>query len=294
MKPFPAVISAARTQFHRDLVNNRTLSIGEDSKGKIVSIADKGQVSSRNIALKLADQLGVQEGPKLGGQTAGKQFECCVADFLERTFPHMQSVRPGGWSVVNVGGSRGSDHVSLFEPYKHLADLADAVRKTPELGAALGNSYLISPDILVLRDAVQDSEFNVQELIVDDDSGLLSPLRASNRSMPTKFVHAVISCKLTMRSDRAQNTRSESLNLLRNRKGRAPHIVAVTAEPSLTRITSLALGTGDIDMVYHFALPELVDAVSKVGSDESKELLETLVNGNRLRDIADLPIDLAV
>ncbi len=37
-------------------------------------------------------------------------------------------------------------------------------------------------------------------------------------------------------SDRAQNTRSEALNLIRNRKGRLPHIVVVTEEPSPSRL----------------------------------------------------------
>jgi hypothetical protein len=35
----------------------------------------------------------------------------------------------------------------------------------------------------------------------------------------------------------------------------------VTAEPLPSRIASLALGTGDVDCIYHAALYELVDAV---------------------------------
>ena len=95
-----------------------------------------------------------------------------------------------------------------------------------------------------------------------------------------------------MRSDRAQNTRSEALNLIRNRKGRAPHIVAVTGEPTPSRIASIALGTGDIDCVYHFALPELERAIERCDNDEAKTMLEILIQGDRLRDIADLPLDL--
>ena len=95
-----------------------------------------------------------------------------------------------------------------------------------------------------------------------------------------------------MRSDRAQNSRSEALSLIRNRKGRTPHIVAVTAEPTPSRIASLALGTGDLDMIYHFALDELITAVEAGRNDEGKAQLETLLNGDRLRDISDLPLDL--
>ncbi len=97
-----------------------------------------------------------------------------------------------------------------------------------------------------------------------------------------------------MRSDRAQNSRSEALNLIRNRKGHLPHVVAVIGEPLPSRIASLALGTGDIDCVYHFALDELYHAVSISGSDEPRELLNIMIDGKRLKDIADLPLDLAV
>ncbi len=82
--------------------------------------------------------------------------------------------------------------------------------------------------------------------------------------------------------------------MIRNRKGPLPHIVAVTAEPLPTRIAPLALGTGDLDCVYHFALPELRQAVVDVGNEDQLDMLETLVAGRRLRDISDLPFDLAV
>jgi hypothetical protein len=97
-----------------------------------------------------------------------------------------------------------------------------------------------------------------------------------------------------MRSDRAQNSRTEALGLIRNRKGHLPHIVVVTGEPMPARIASLAMGTGDIDCVYHFALNELVDSVNEVGAEDSIELLKILISGKRLKDISDLPLDLAV
>ena len=97
-----------------------------------------------------------------------------------------------------------------------------------------------------------------------------------------------------MRSDRAQNTRTEALNLIRGRKGRSPHIVAVTAEPLPSRISSLALGTGDLDCVYHFALYELLEAIQLSDHDDAKELIDIMIEGKRLKDISDLPLDLAI
>ncbi|MCI6794935.1 MAG: NgoMIV family type II restriction endonuclease [Lachnospiraceae bacterium] len=68
----------------------------------------------------------------------------------------------------------------------------------------------------------------------------------------------------------------------------------VTGEPLPSRLSSLALGTGDIDCVYHFALYELIDAVKDTGAEDSIEILKILVEGKRLRDISDLPLDLAI
>ena len=60
------------------------------------------------------------------------------------------------------------------------------------------------------------------------------------------------------------------------------------------RIASLALGTGDIDCVYHFALYELINAVRETKSEDALEMLNILIDGKRLKDISDLPLDLAV
>lgn len=124
--------------------------------------------------------------------------------------------------------------------------------------------------------------------------GFAIGLRKSNYQDPYPILHASISCKWTIRSDRAQNTRTEALNLIRNRKGPLPHVVAVTAEPLPTRIAALALGTGDLDCVYHFALPELKKTIEQIDNQDQLDMLNTMIEGRRLRDISDLPFDLAI
>jgi hypothetical protein len=81
---------------------------------------------------------------------------------------------------------------------------------------------------------------------------------------------------------------------MRNRKGRLPHVAVVTGEPLPTRLASLAMGTGDVDCVYHFALPELIDSLGELAMEDHSEMLATMVAGKRLKDIADLPLDLAI
>jgi hypothetical protein len=64
-------------------------------------------------------------------------------------------------------------------------------------------------------------------------------------------------------------------------------------EPLPTRIASVALGTGDLDCVYHGALHELQEAIEDLKNQDQNDMLVTLVQGRRLRDISDLPFDLA-
>jgi len=46
--------------------------------------------------------------------------------------------------------------------------------------------------------------------------------------------------------------------------------------------------------VYHFALDELAASVKELRNSEAEEMLGIMVDGKRLKDIADLPLDLAV
>jgi hypothetical protein len=61
-----------------------------------------------------------------------------------------------------------------------------------------------------------------------------------------------------------------------------------------SRISSLALGTGDLDCVYHFALYELLESLEELEKDDALDLLRGMVSGKRLKDISDLPLDLSI
>ena len=279
----------ARRRFHRALIESGTLSI--NSSG-VASNADKSQRLSRDLAATIAHNLGAAHGiRKLQGQSSGRNFEDAVSSFLRDTFPALSALRPGRWEVLNVGSARHGQFLAQYEPYRHLDELAEAITRNPTLATILGNSYGISPDVLIVRHPVLLQELEEAGILIDGVAPY-SPLLARNQSYP--IVQAGVSSKRTRRTDRAQNARSEALNLIRNRKGRTPHIVVVTGEPTPSRLSSLALGTGDIDTVYHFALPELIEATHASGSGEAVNTLETLIDGQRLRDISDLPCDLAI
>jgi hypothetical protein len=224
-------------------------------------------------------------------QTVGGLFEKITEEYLQNTFNLLIHLRPGKWQYSTV-----QTDISRFEQYEHLAYLEKIVKNDKSLSSALGGDYIIKPDIIVSRWPVTDDEINqlTNLLNKDDTIATLTPFREANQKRTHPILHASISCKWTIRSDRSQNTRTEALNLIRNRKGNLPHIVAVTAEPLPTRIAALALGTGDLDCVYHFALLELMQAIKTINNEDQLDILNSMVEGRRLRDISDLPFDLAV
>ena len=289
-----ALIANARFHFHKQLIETNTLTL---TSAGVASNADTSSRGSKAIARRIVDILvdeqhhAVSTVDKISGQTLGKQFETLTMEFLRGTFPQLQNLLPGRWTILQLGNNNKLK-TSDFAQYEHLAYLNALTTQNAQLAAALGNDYLVAPDVVVYRDLCEDEEINASQCIVDDDVSKMADIRKSNGGKP--ILHASVSAKYTMRSDRAQNSRTEALNLIRNRKGHLPHIVVVTAEPMPNRLASLALGTGDIDCVYHFALYELIRAVKEVGSEDAVETLETLVQGKRLKDISDLPLDLSV
>jgi hypothetical protein len=147
--------------------------------------------------------------------------------------------------------------------------LRDLLNEYDTLSAMLGRDYQISTDVLI---GVEVPEEEVSSL----------PL-----------LHAAISGKWTIRSDRVQNVRHEFATLLRNRRGRAPHLVVVTAEPLPSRLISIGRGTGEVDAVYHVLYEELIAGVEESGSDKERRDLKELVEQGRLKPYGSLVPTLA-
>ena len=264
-------VMAERKNYHKKLFEDKVFSINHVG---IASNADSSNNLSKKIAFEVLNLLSevIKESEKLPAQSLGLQFERRTAEYIKNTFPLLNMYRPGNWEVLD-----GQSKLSDFSQYQHLNSILEISKKYPELTTSIGTDYLINLDIVVLRKSYEN------KTKIRSNSDLFGFL---------PILHANISAKFTMRSDRAQNSRTEALNMIRNRKGKLPHIVVVTAEPLPSRIASIALGTGDIDCVYHVSLYELKKVVDKIGG-EAKALLDTLIKGKRLKDISDLPFDLA-
>lgn len=298
-----ALILEARKKFHQSLIETGMWVVDSIGVPSNADVGDRARAKegkynvSTLIAQKMAVLAGVPQttGAKKMGTSAGVKFEDLIAQFIRDTFPHLQHLRPGAWTVLSLG-NQNATKASSFAQYEHLEYLMELVSTNGKLMTVLGNDYVVAPDIVVYRGLYEDEEINADRQYISDEICKMAALRRKNGGKP--ILHASVSAKWTMRSDRAQNSRTEALNLIRNRKGNLPHIVVVTNEPLPSRLASLALGTGDIDCLYHCALYELLEAVRQFGAeygrDDIVESLENLIEGKRLKDISDLPLDLSV
>jgi NgoMIV restriction enzyme len=216
----------------------------------VPNFADVDNAESMRIGGGMLDELAVtrdeiSDVPK----DPGGPLEQEVRDHLASTLPCLHPDR--GWMVA-----RGVI-ITKFDQYAHLSQVDELVRANPELRITIGTDYLIKPDVTVALGNLSTA------------SGL-PPL------------HAAISCKWTIRSDRVQNIRHECLQMIRHRRGRQPHLVTVTAEPLPSRLASIARGTGEVDAVYHVAYDAMDASVARNANADQQDAWREVVGQRRL------------
>lgn len=216
----------------------------------VPNVADVDNAESMRIAAGVLDALGVarnviSEVPK----DPGGPLEQAVSDHLRIALARRSADR--AWLV-----GRGAV-ITGFDQYAHLSEVYALVRANPELRITVGMDYLIKPDVTV---------------------GLGGAATASG--LPP--LHAAISCKWTIRSDRVQNIRHECLQMIRHRRGRQPHLVTVTAEPLPSRLASIARGTGEVDAVYHIAYDAMAASVGANANPDQAEAWREVTGQRRV------------
>lgn len=293
-------IANARITYHNKLKSDGVLVFAKG--GKEATNADRRGKASVLIANSVATRLGAANGVKLKGQTLGSKFEIATKAFLDDTLLKLKWHTYLNFQTERCG-KEGVKALSRYHQYAHMKQLVKKIGHEKSLSAVAGLGYTVRADIVVFCDPVDEGA--IKDLAGLDCSGseVDSALLKTDTNL-APLLHANVSAKWTMRTDRGQNSRTEALTLIRNRNGRAPHIVVITAEPLPSRIESVAVGTGDIDCVYHFALPELRSALVELMNSEQeprlrrtlvreKKKLDAMISGHRLKDIAALPLDLA-
>ena len=152
----------ARRAFHLELLKE-TLTI---NAAGVVSNADGSNTTSKAIAKGIADLLKANtHGERIAGQTSGNQFESICADYVKATFQQLGHLRPGAWDIHQVSG-RNRLEIAKYEQYAHLVALSNAAKNNPELAAALGSDYTITPDIVVVRSEEHTSELQSRSDLV--------------------------------------------------------------------------------------------------------------------------------
>ncbi|WP_030196693.1 NgoMIV family type II restriction endonuclease [Streptomyces sp. NRRL S-87] len=223
--------------------------------GLVPNCADSDSLASVELAAGMLDALGVD--PAVASKVPadpGGPLEVAVQEYLAAS---LGVTEERTWHV-----QRGRV-ISEFFQYEHLRKVDELLKKESALRVTIGTDYLIKPDVTV---------------------AILGAPTVFN----APFLHAAVSCKWTIRSDRVQNVRHEFNQMIKHRRGRLPHLMAVTAEPLPTRLASIARGTGEVDAVYHIAFDALAASVAQYGSKGQQEAWEECVQQGRLLSFSSL------
>lgn len=190
-----------RKKYHQQICQD-IIRVKRGKKGDFPNFADGDNKSSIEIAWSIAREFGyLPNYLVLKEQTIGDLFENATKSFLEAAFLLLAHLRPGKWHYTTDKTS-----ISGFVQYEHLAELDRKAKADKVLASVLGVGYIVKPDIVIGRYPVSDDEINKGKEIVDGKVAELTPLRESNQS--SMLLHASISCKWTLRSDRSQNART--------------------------------------------------------------------------------------
>lgn len=232
-----------------------------NAHGLVPNCADLDSQMSVKLAAGMLDLLGVDHTTASSVPAEpGGPLEDKVGAFLRTALPSLNGAQQ--WWVA-----RGK-LITEFAQYVHLHQIDALLKSSPALRVTIGTDYLIKPDVTV---------------------GLIDVPTVNQLPL----LHAAVSCKWTIRSDRVQNIRHEFNQMIRHRRGRQPHLVAVTAEPLPTRLASIARGTGEVDAVYHIAFDALAESVEANANPEQKAAWQECVSQGRLISFEKLAPTLA-
>ncbi|MEU7594796.1 NgoMIV family type II restriction endonuclease [Streptomyces sp. NPDC039022] len=169
-------------------------------------------------------------------------------------------------ALRNITANFEIDEEAREQLNMHLFNVNQEIRTTEErrreLLDLLGEESLLKLDVTVARK-------------------VLNPMTGAC----LQHLVAGLSLKWSLRTDRAQDCRSQGAKMAALRRGRMPHFAAVTMEPRPAMLALLGRGSGDIDCVYHLHLPALADAIDDYCSgSQHKARIEIRDKFRRLRD----------
>jgi len=286
------IIAALRQEYHWQ-VRDKLIEVlpSENRELTYPNFADESSSASRKIAWGILCRLdAVNASQPRSRQIYGSRFEMITATFVEESLQQLQHARPGYWSYVTRLSSPHSDQSDHIE---HSEQPVDSPNAFP-LELESDDEYVLTPDIIVGRRPILGEESISDGMMVAEGDQFTRPTPPSATRYAYQHLHASISCRWKIHRNPSHRSYILASNRVRNGIGRFPHISVVTAEPLPTRIAAIALGTGDVDCVYHFALHEMRSAIEEIDNEDQLDMLNIMIEGKRLRDVSDLPFDLAL
>ena len=122
-----------REQFQRT-VCLEVIFLKDSKYGQTPSIADISNSLSRSLACSITNALGYPVSTdEIKPQTAGRNFETAVRDYVQSTMKVLAHLRPADW-IYSVHSD-----ISEFVQYRHLAALKELIKKNKDVHTALGD-----------------------------------------------------------------------------------------------------------------------------------------------------------
>lgn len=267
-----------------------------------------GKPNTSDATEKMSVDLGRALFDALGVDRAATGDEPTGAPFSMRVAADLQERAQQAGSPLLVFPER---HLNAFEQYTHVAALRqvdhgpskpyskawnrlarftrtvvkEEDRRRARLDALLNDVEVASADDTESRRVLIEQ--------VGEESLLKLDVTAAMPGAGQPTLEVGLSLKWSLRTDRAQDCRSQGAKMSALRRGRMPHFAAVTMEPRPYMLNLLGGGSGEVDCVYHLDLPALTLAVHEVcsGKPQRRKALSTfhrLVDQRRLRDYDDL------
>jgi len=266
----------ARLQFHRKVCQYLP-SLWEIEQNQSPNVRN---LLFESLLDLISERCGTAtENPSLSFQNRIEALNKSVIDLIYTNIQDLHYSSPWKWKITTENHLEGNNDSDLYRDFSPLIEINKPLTQL---------EGVLIPNILIER------SMNTESFIIDqvhfENKPVGSYQTTDDNSPYTKpILQGSIFLKWFI-----SDIRSEFIHPIRNRKGSLPHIAAVTAEPLPTRIATLALGTGDLDCVYYFALPELQTVLEENHYEDHLDLLQMMIEGRRLRDISDLPFDLAI
>lgn len=267
------------------------------AKGLCVYRAKNGKQNTSDASEAFSVELGEAMFTALevardarGGEPTGDPFSKKVAGELKA-----ELLARG--STLDVGPERA---LNEFEQFRHVGALREmrpepspdfqktwtAVGKFVRKRLPLPQDVARFDDLAAAVDQATARETEARRVLLEEigDESLLNLDVTTFHQRPgpkTPTLEVRLSVKWTLRTDRAQDCRSQGAKMASLRRGRMPHFAVVTMEPRPYMLNLLGGGSGEVDCVYHLHLPALHSAIEQT-CDGNRRRRSTLATFNRL------------